>query len=256
MQSFLHWKMFTIRRPHSELVLELVTESRFLLSTVTAHKAELLQSQDCQPRDANTQYIFPSKYMHQSKKYPSGVWRDSAVSARPFSPGVTYTQIPEKILGSSYYLLPKLCSRKPQFSSFFQTSETPHFFTRKTQCFHTQRLSFCFLPNAPEHRSWDLQGLSRGWASPPCRSCCSRRSSCAMAVLNSNICSKGHQRFFTLQQRTRTLCFSHLCWSNSPCRQLAERKIDQHGCISPATEIVVLLKSQMLLWLRFIKASF
>ena len=187
---------------------------------VTAREVELLQSQDCQEREANSWYILPSKCTHQSKNYPSGVWRDSAVSARPFSPGVTYTQIPRRILGSNYYLnyylLPKLCSWKITLAISLHLRHQRHLISlpeRPTISTHSTSASISCpkpkCPNLPEHRSWNLQGLLWGWASSTHRSYSSQRSSlpwcwpwsygrghhCGMAVLNCNICSKSHQRF-------------------------------------------------------------
>lgn len=140
----------------------------------------------------------------------------SAVSARPFSPGVTYTQIPRKISGSNhypnYYLLPKLCSWKISLAislhlrhqrDLISLPERPTISTRSTSASISCPKPKC--PNLPEHRYRDLWGLLWGWASPTHRSYSSQRSSlprsydhghrCGTAVLHSDTCSKGHRRF-------------------------------------------------------------
>lgn len=73
---------------------------------------------------------------------------------------------------------------------------------------------------------------------------------CGTAVLK-NTHSKGHQRFLHCS-RGQEQFLSQPRWLNSHWRQLAERKIDQRGCISQAAKLMALPKSQMLLWLWFI----
>lgn len=103
---FLRWKTFKIKWSHSGLGLELMTELRLLLSIVTAVTG--LSGKGGQF------LIYSSQQTHASAQGLSFWWLAglSAGLARPFSPGVTYTQIPRNILGFNYYpiyhLPPKL----------------------------------------------------------------------------------------------------------------------------------------------------
>lgn len=132
----------------------------------------------------------------------------SAVLARPFSPGVTYTQIPRNILGFNYYpnyhLPPKLRSWKITSAISLCLRHLLSLPERLTVS--TQSISASIshpapnCSNVPEHRSWDFQGLCEAglhWhtaAFPAWGAACPDLTPIVVTRLDST-CSRGHQRF-------------------------------------------------------------